>query len=86
MLANGRHRKKYIHSLNQDEGAIEGLDELKAFITKYYKTLFGAPDEGNFTLDESQTEDIPQVSNEENAFLIAPFSEEEIKKSANGTQ
>ena len=32
-------------------------------------------------MDKSQIENIPQVSNEENAFLIAPFTEEEIKKS-----
>ena len=34
-LANGRHRKKLIHSLNQDEGMIEGHDQLKSYITKY---------------------------------------------------
>ena len=36
-LANGRHRKKLIHSLNQDEGLIEGHEQLKSYITKYYK-------------------------------------------------
>ena len=80
LLANGRHRKKYIHHLNQDEGVIEGHEQLKAYISNYYKTLFGAPEEGNLTLDESQREDIPQVSNEENDFLTAPFTEDEIKK------
>jgi mannosylglycoprotein endo-beta-mannosidase len=80
MVANGRHRKKYIHTLHQDEGTIEGQNELKKYITKYYKTLFGPPEEANFSLDESQTGDIPQVSNEENAFLTAPFTEEEVRK------
>jgi hypothetical protein len=28
-VANGRHRKKPIHTLVQDEGTIEGLDNLK---------------------------------------------------------
>jgi mannosylglycoprotein endo-beta-mannosidase len=42
--------------------------------------LFGEPDEGNFTMDETRTEDIPQVSMEENDFLIAPYTEEEIRK------
>jgi hypothetical protein len=79
MVANGRHRKKYIHTLHQDEGTIEGPNELKKY-TKYYKTLFGPPKEANFSLDESQTGDIPQVSNEENAFLTAPFTEEEVRK------
>ena len=79
-LANGRHRKKCIHSLIQDEGTIEGHEQLKSFITKYYKNLFGEPEEGNFSMDESQTEDIPQVSDEENAHLTAPFCEDEVKK------
>ncbi len=46
---------------------IEGHEQLKSYITNYYKGLFGAPEEGNFTLDESRTEDIPQVSDEENS-------------------
>ena len=79
-VANGRHRKKLIHSLHQDEGLIEGQDKLKEFITDYYKGLFGAPEEGNFALDESRTDDITQVTPEENNLLIAPFNEEEICK------
>jgi hypothetical protein len=31
-------------------------------------------------VDETRIEDIPQVSAEENAFLTAPYSEEEVKK------
>jgi hypothetical protein len=58
-VANGRHRKKRIHSLVQEEGTIEGSDNLKNYITSYYKKLFGAPDEGNFFMDETQTDDIP---------------------------
>src|SRR5438105_7423511 len=59
---------------------IEGQDQLKAFITKYYKGLFRLREEGNFTLDESRTDDITQISDEENAFLTAPFTEEEVRK------
>jgi hypothetical protein len=40
-----------------------------AYIMNYYKNLFGDSDEGNFTMDESRTEDIPQVSAEENDLL-----------------
>jgi hypothetical protein len=40
-VANGRHRKKLIHV------------NLKSYITNYYKVLFGASKEGNFSLDES---------------------------------
>lgn len=80
MVANGRHRKKHIHNLHQDEGIIEGHDQLKDYITKYYKSLFGAPEDGAFSLDESRTEDIPQVYYEENVFLTAPFTKEEVGK------
>jgi hypothetical protein len=77
-VANGRHRKKRIHTLVQDEGTIEGLDNLQNYITSYYKNLFGAPEGGNFSMDETQTDDIPQVSVEENNFLTAEYSEEEV--------
>ena len=79
LVANGRHRKKCIHSLQQDEGRIEGQEELKRYITSYYKSLCGAPDKGNVTLDEAQIDDISQVTVEENNILTAPFSEEEVR-------
>src|SRR3954471_4855673 len=59
---------------------IEGQEQLKAYITSYYKGLFGALAEDILSMDETRTEDIPQVSNEENTFLNSPFTEEEIKK------
>ena len=74
-VANGRHRKKSIHSLNQDEGMIEGQEQLKTYITSYYKGLFGAPTEDILSMDETQTEDIPQVANEENTFLNSSFTQ-----------
>jgi hypothetical protein len=88
VIANGRHRKKRIHSLVQDEGLIEGHEQLKSYITNYYKGLFGTSEESSFTLDETQTDDIPQVSEEENGLLTAPYSEEEVQKAifSNGTQ
>ena len=66
--------------MEQDEGTIEGHEQLKSYITSYYKGLFGAPEECNLSMDESRTDDIPQVSPEENAFLTGPYSEEEVKK------
>jgi mannosylglycoprotein endo-beta-mannosidase len=79
-VANGRHRKKHIHTLHQDEGIIEGQEYLKSYIMNYYKNLFRALEEGNFSMDEPRTDDIPQVSLEENAFLSTEYSEEEVKK------
>ena len=79
-ILNGRHRKKRIYSLLDEDRTIEGQDQLKSYITNYYKGLFGAPEEGNFSLDESRTSDIPQVSVEENNLLTAPYSEDEVRK------
>jgi hypothetical protein len=41
-VANGRHRKKLIYSLVQEEGTIEGHENLKSYITNYYRGLFGS--------------------------------------------
>jgi hypothetical protein len=79
-VANGRHRKKLIQFLTKDEGTIEGHERLKSYITSYYKALFKDPLESILSLDESMIDDIPRVSNEENIFLTAPYSEDEINK------
>jgi hypothetical protein len=59
MVANGKHRKKRIFCLKQDGHKIEGEVALKAFITNFYKRLFGPPDDNSFSLDESRNEDVP---------------------------
>jgi hypothetical protein len=59
---------------------IEGHEQLKSYITNYYKTLFGEPEEGNFSIDQTRTADIPQVSVEENNLFTTPYSKEEVKK------
>lgn len=79
-MANGRHQKKLICSLQQDEGAVEGHEHIKSYITKYYKKLFGALEEGRLSLGKARMDDISQVSEEENTFLTNPFSEEEVQK------
>ena len=68
MVANGKHRKKRIFSLEHEGGKIEGQHNLKGYITQFYKELFGPPKENNFTIGD-RTDDIPQVSPLENAFL-----------------
>jgi hypothetical protein len=42
--------------------------------------FFGDPEEGKFSMDECQTNDIPQLSDEENVLLTAPYTEEEVKR------
>jgi hypothetical protein len=59
VYGNGSLSKKLIHSLVQDEGTIVGHEQLKSYITNYYKGLFGNSDEGTFTMEESRIQDIP---------------------------
>ncbi len=58
---------------------IKGDAQLKKYATNYYKYLFGAPDVNCFSMFESQKDDIPKVSMEENNFLTKEFTEEEVK-------
>jgi hypothetical protein len=54
----------------EQEGVIEGEENLKKYITKYYKGLFGKTENNNFSLDE----DISQVTEEENRALTEEFT------------
>jgi hypothetical protein len=81
LVANIKHRRQQIYSLEDDVGSyISDEEELKHHITSYYKNLFGKPDTTLIELDESNTHDIPQVSNSENEILTAKFTIEEVKK------
>ena len=55
-----------------------GQDNLKVYITEFYKTLFGDPAKNNFILNESYIQDIPQLSREENDILVADITEKEV--------
>ena len=78
MIANGKHRKKRIFQLEQDEGTILGQENLKLYITEYYKQLFGPPEDNCVSLDVSRIEDVPQLTTDENDILAASFSEKEV--------
>jgi hypothetical protein len=77
-VANGRYMKTKIIQLEQEEGIIVGDAHLKTYITEYYKGLIGRHIPNSFSMDETLRHDIPQVSEEENEMLIAPFSEEQF--------
>jgi hypothetical protein len=78
LIANGKHRRKKIFQLEQEEGTIVGDENLKVYITEYYKKLFGAPVHNNFSLREDVIADIPKISNIENTILTADFTKEEM--------
>ena len=49
---------------------------MKTYITEYYKGLFGPHTPNSFSMDETLRHDIPQMPEDENEGLTAPFSEE----------
>ena len=71
---------KNIFSLDHANGIIEGQANLKAYITRFYKELFGEPEVSSFTLEEDRIFDIPQVTQTENDILTAPFTEQEVQE------
>jgi hypothetical protein len=77
-VANGKHRRKKIFQLEQEEGTIVGQENLKNYISEYYKALFGDPNPSNVSMVESFNHDIPQLSQEENEILVKDFSEKEV--------
>lgn len=57
-------------SLEQDEGVIEGEEQLMNYITDFYKNLFGQTEDSNISLN---VQDIPQISKNDAEKLIEPF-------------
>lgn len=79
LVANGKHRKTRIYQLQDGDHIISGDDELKKYITTYYKGLFGPPENNDFDLDETRIHDVPQVTNVENEILTSEFTETEVR-------
>jgi hypothetical protein len=79
LLANGRYRKTRIFQLQEGDNLINGDDELKKHIITYCKGLFSRSEESLITLDARRTEDIPQVTEEENLILVE-FTQDEVRK------
>lgn len=72
-------RKTTISRLEGENGTIENPEELKAHIYSFYKNLFGAEIPPKFGLSKNMWEGRGKVSQEENEFLIKPFTMEEIE-------
>jgi hypothetical protein len=80
LVANEKHRKTRIfQQLEDGSRTILGDGDLKRCITTYYKNLFGPSEQSSATLDESQREDIPQVSPVENEILTQQFHKSEVR-------
>lgn len=78
-IANGRRRKKLIHSLDSNDGIVEGTDNLIKHATDYYKELFG-PAPGNlFPMSLELWDESEKMSLSNNETLTRPFSIEKIK-------
>jgi hypothetical protein len=78
LVANGKHRRKKFFQLEQDEGTIVGQEGLKTNTSEHYKKLFGDPPINNFSMIESETIDIPQISDEESSIWCAKFTKKDI--------
>jgi hypothetical protein len=79
LVANGKHRKMRIFQLKDGDHIIKGDDQLKEYITRYYKGLFGPNEHEDVTMNVNRRDDIPQMSAGDNEKLIEPFSEMEIR-------
>ena len=66
--------------LEQEEGVIEGDDNLKKYITNYYKKLFDKAKRKNIFLEKTEISDIPWVSDEQNSVLLEEFTGKEVKE------
>lgn len=80
LIANGKHRKTRIFQLQDGDKIIQGDEELKKYITNYYRGLFGPSEASLLTMDESRRDDIPQVSDNKKEWLTARFSYEEVRE------
>jgi mannosylglycoprotein endo-beta-mannosidase len=55
-----------------------GEEHLRVYISEYYKKLFGKPKNNDFSMDETEVDDITQLSAAENEVLTVGFTEEEV--------
>lgn len=79
LIANGKHRKQRVFQVEQEDGIIRGDVQLKKYITNYYKDLFGPAEVNHLSMIEAFTDDMAQVSDEENIYLTKPFAEKEVQ-------
>jgi hypothetical protein len=69
---------KKTFQLEQDEWIFIGQKNIKYYITKFYKILFGEPAHNYFSLIETKSVDIPKISQEKNNIITTDFVEKEV--------
>ena len=69
--------KKIIVRLVQEEGVIEGQQNLTSYITEFYKKLFGKSDISEISLDPGG---VDKISEEDQNKLMENFKIEEIRE------
>jgi glycyl-tRNA synthetase beta subunit len=60
LLANGRHRKTRIFQLQNESHRITGDNDLKKYITSYYKNLLGPHEDSSMRIDERRRRTSPR--------------------------
>lgn len=84
-LANQRNRKKRILRLETPNGWVEDNKDMLEHAVEFYKDLFGLEASSGVRLDEDFWEKEEKLTNSENEFLEAPFSEDEVKEAVFGS-
>jgi hypothetical protein len=79
-VANQRRRKTFIYSLEGPEGATSELPKMLDIATNFYKDMFNAEARTGFSLSDGFFSQEEKLSNAQNEIMVAPFTEEEVKK------
>lgn len=73
LMANRNILKTRSFRIEQDEGVIKGDENLKKFITRYHKYLFGELTTNNFSMVQSAMCNNPQLPQLKNKVLMLYF-------------
>lgn len=79
-VSNQRRRKKTILHLQGPDGLVYGKKDMLNLAADFYKNLFGHEEILDIHLGEGFWEEGQLVTDDENALLEAPLTEEEIKE------
>ena len=78
-LVNGRKRKCTIKQLEDGENLISETEQLKKFITDYYKSLFGSEQPSSIHLQSDIWADHGFVTADDNSELVKDFTMAELE-------